>query len=281
MSESLGLPLLRVQHHHAHALACLAEYGLEEPVIALIMDGTGLGDDGHIWGGEFFLCDRLTYRRLAHLEYLPLPGGDKAALEPWRMAVACLHHWNLPFPESLIRRIGEEPIARIRQMIDRQINTPLTSSAGRLFDAVASLTGVCDVATRQAEAPILLEQTISAGDFLPYPFTAEGEVVSLRPTIEAILQDIEAGTSTGIISARFHTTLAHLLTEKARLLMAQTGAAKVVVSGGCFQNKYLATSLQTLFINEAIPLYIPSRIPCNDSGIAIGQLYLMKKETSA
>lgn len=290
MAEELRLPLQRVQHHHAHALACMAEYRLEEPVIAIVMDGTGLGDDGHIWGGEFFLCDRHGYQRLAHLEYLPLPGGDKAVLEPWRMAVSCLHHWNLPIPESLIQRVGEEPITRICQMIDRQINTPLTSSAGRLFDAIASLTGICDVSSRQAEAPILLEQAISEGDFLPYPFSRYNDCrdavrhasttsnyysrdISLRPVFEAILQDLEEGVPSGIISARFHTTLAHLLTIKARQLLTQTEATKVVISGGCFQNKNLTTSLQHLFASENIPLYIPSRIPCNDSGIAVGQIF--------
>jgi hydrogenase maturation protein HypF len=158
-------------------------------------------------------------------------------------------------------------------MIDQQINTPLTSSAGRLFDAIASLTGICDVTSRQSEAPILLEQTIPEGLFTPYPFSLSEEIISLRPMIEAILQDIDEGISAGIISARFHTTLAHLLTAKARLLLEQTGATKVIISGGCFQNKFLTTSLQSLFSNANISLYIPSRIPCNDSGIAIGQIF--------
>jgi hydrogenase maturation protein HypF len=237
------------------------------------MDGAWLGDDGCVWGWEFFLCDRHGYQRLAHLEYLPLPGGDQASHEPWRMAVACLHHWGLPLPCGFVRRVGEAPVARIRQMIDRRLNTPQTSSAGRLFDAVASLTGLCDLSTRQAEAPVLLEQAISGkdGGVTPYPFSPGGEIVSLRPTFEAILQDIKDEVPAGIISARFHTTLAHLLTTKARLLMQQTGATKVVVSGGCFQNKYLTTSLQNLIPRN---LYIPSRIPCNDSGIAVGQLYV-------
>jgi hydrogenase maturation protein HypF len=272
LAKESGLPLLRVQHHYAHALACMTEYGLHRPVIAIVMDGTGLGDDGHLWGGEFLLCDRQSYQRLAHFEYIPMPGGDKASLEPWRMATACLHTWKLPFPEDFTNRIGDERISRIRQMADRKLYSPLTSGAGRLFDAVASLLGVCDVSTRQGEAPILLEQSIGDITASPYPFESGDSLVSLRPMMEAILQDMEHKVATSLIAARFHTTLAHLFVEKAQRLMAQTEAKEVVVSGGCFQNKYLLTLLQDLFAKRHIPLYIPSRIPCNDGGISVGQL---------
>jgi hydrogenase maturation protein HypF len=273
-AKTYGLPLLQVQHHHAHAVACMTEYGLHRPVIAIVMDGAGLGDDGHVWGGEFLLCDRQSYRRLSHFEYLPMPGGDKASREPWRMAAACLHAWRLPFPGSFVRRVGEERIDRMRRMIDRDLHTPLTSSAGRLFDAVGSLLGICDVAMHRGEAPILLEQAASPGTPPPYPFDAAGGIVSLRQTMEAILQDMERQTPAGYISARFHVTLAHLFVEKARLLMEQTNATEVVLSGGCFQNKYLTTLLQHLFASDHIPLYIPSRIPCNDGGISVGQLVI-------
>lgn len=274
-----GLPLTKVQHHHAHAVACMAEHQLYQPVIAIVMDGTGLGSDGHIWGGEFLLCTRRSYRRLSHLEYLPMPGGDKASTEPWRMAVASLHSWNLPLPASLIARVGEKPVAQLRQMIAQKLYTPLTSGAGRLFDAVASLLGLCDVATYQAEAPVLLEQAAAgAASVAPYPFDAKTEVVSLRKMMEALLDDIERGETTEYISARFHTTLAHLFLEKARLLMRQTDTTEVVVSGGCFQNKRLVTELQQLFSAGEIPLHIPSRIPCNDSGISVGQVIIASQE---
>ena len=144
LSSYLHLPLLHVQHHHAHAAACMLEYGLDEPVIALVLDGTGLGDDGKAWGGEIFLCDRMRYKRLSHLEYVPLPGGDKASTEPWRMAVACLWHYfgdELPFPSGFVQRIGEAKIQMLLKMMEKGINTPYTSSVGRLFDAVASLLG--------------------------------------------------------------------------------------------------------------------------------------------
>jgi hydrogenase maturation protein HypF len=274
-SEAHTLPLLRVQHHHAHAAACLAEYGLHRPVVALVMDGTGLGADGHIWGGEFLLCNRSSYRRLAHLEYLPMPGGDKASLQPWRMAASCLHTWGLPFPRRFVQRVGEERLLPIRRMIDRKIHTPLTSGAGRLFDAVASLLGLCDTSTHQAEAPVLLEQAAAgAPPPPPYPFDPSGETLSLRKTVEAILHDMEQHAPAAHISARFHTTLAHLLAEKAFLLREPTKAAEAVLAGGCFQNKHLTLLIQELFARRGIPLYIPSRIPCNDGGISAGQLII-------
>ncbi|MDR2809796.1 MAG: carbamoyltransferase HypF [Tannerellaceae bacterium] len=274
-ASAYALPLLRVQHHHAHAVACMAEYGLHRPVLAIVMDGTGWGDDGHIWGGEFLLCDRQRYRRLAHLEYLPMPGGDKASVEPWRMAVACLYAWNLPLPDDFTSRIGKERIAAIERMIAGRLCTPLTSSAGRMFDAVASLLGLCDVSTHQAQAPVLLEHAAAGfASALPYPMEeAEGEAVSLRPVVEALLRDKREGRlPVGHLAARFHATLAKILAEKTRQLMLQTGASEVVLSGGCFQNKLLAALLAEIFARQAIPLYIPSRIPCNDGGISVGQL---------
>ena len=274
MAGQTGLPLLRVQHHYAHALACMTEYNLCRPVIAIVMDGTGLGDDGHLWGGEFLLCDRRSYQRLSHLEYIPMPGGDRAVLEPWRMATACLHTWKLPFPGNFINRIGEKRISLIRQMTDRKLYSPLTSGAGRLFDAVASLLGICDVSARQAEAPVLLEQFAGGVPASAYPFETGGSIVSLRPTMEALLRDMELRVDPRLIAARFHTSLACLLAEKAQILTEQTGVKDVILSGGCFQNKYLSTRLQQLFAQKHIPLYVPSRIPCNDSGISVGQVMM-------
>ncbi|MDR1356351.1 MAG: carbamoyltransferase HypF [Tannerellaceae bacterium] len=271
MSAATGLPLVRVQHHHAHAVACMTEYGLHRPVAAIVMDGSGLGDDGRVWGGEFMLCDRASYRRLSHLEYLPMPGGDRAALEPWRMAAACLYTWGLPFPAGFTARVGRERIERLCRMMERDVCTPLTSSAGRIFDAVASLLGLCDTSSRRAEAPVLLEQA-AAGVERPYVLDTEAEAVSFRPVVEAILEDMECGMPVGYISARFHATMAHLIVDKAVSVMEREGVGEVVVSGGCFQNKYLTEMLQEMFASRSIPLYVPSRAPANDGGISVGQL---------
>lgn len=299
-AETEGLPLLRVQHHHAHAAACMLEHGLTEPVIALLLDGTGWGDDGHSWGGEFFWCDRATYRRLAHFEYIPLPGGDKAAFEPWRMAVAYLWQYGLPYPHRFVQRIGKNKIRMLEQMLEKGIQCPSASSAGRLFDAVSSLLGFCDQSSRQGEAAILLEQqaafyeedrkgeTIetrlsktrlsgSAADRLRANENAlcwedRGEILSLRPLFVRLLAGIEQNTPPGLLSLRFHEALAVSLKEKAISLMHQTGASRVIASGGCFQNKRLTEYLQQQFAAAGVPFYLPGRVPCNDSGIAVGQL---------
>lgn len=273
ISRESALPLQKVQHHHAHAAACLLEYGLSEPVVALIMDGTGWGDDGKSWGGEFLLCDRERYRRLAHLEYVPLPGADKASMEPWRMAVSYLTHSALPLPADLKERIGDTKIRMVQKLMEKGIQCPFTSSAGRLFDAVASLLGICDISARQAEAPILLEQTATDDEEESYPFSwPEGPVLPVGFLFRAILEDLERGVSVERIAARFHATFARLLVEKALECVRLTGVKKVIVGGGCFQNKRLTETLQQLFEEAGIPLYIPSRIPCNDSGIAAGQM---------
>lgn len=275
LASELHLSLQRVQHHHAHAAACMLEYGLDEPVIALVLDGTGLGDDGKAWGGEVFLCDRKGYKRLSHLEYVPLPGGDKASMEPWRMAVAYLWHYfgkEMPFPSGFVDRVGEAKIQMLLKMMEKGINTPYTSSAGRLFDAVASLLGVCDISAHQAEAAVKVEQLASDELQSRYSVLIEGEVMSLRPLLEGLLEDMATGVPPPELSARFHNTLAWLLVEKAKLCRQQTGAEKVVISGGCFQNRRLTEQLQQMFAAEGVPLFVPGRIPCNDGGIAAGQL---------
>lgn len=275
LAEEMQLPIVRVQHHHAHAAACMLEYGLHNPVIALVLDGTGLGDDGRVWGGEIFLCNRGSYRRLEHMEYVPLPGGDKASVEPWRMAVAYLRHYYgnaIPFPAGFVERIGEAKIKMLLKMMERGINTPYTSSAGRLFDAVASLLGVCDVSTHQAEAPVRLEQLASGEHFAHYPVIIKEGSISFRLVFEGLLQDLANGLSAAELSARFHNTVARMLTDRARYYLQQTATKEVVVSGGCFQNKRLTEQLQQLFAEANIPLYIPGRIPCNDGGISVGQL---------
>ena len=266
------LPLIKVQHHHAHAAACMLEYGIHEPVIAVVWDGTGLGDDNKAWGGEFILCDRKGYERLSHFDYVPMPGGDKASVEPWRMAVSYLHHYGRKIPEGFIKRIGQDKIDLLISMIDKNINCPETSAAGRLFDGLASLLGLCDFSTRQAEAPVLLEQCAVPDHTFRYRIDTRSKEISVCSLLQGILDDMEKGISVGIISAKIHNGLAHLILDKCKILLEQTGEKKVVISGGCFQNKRLVEHLQILFRKENIPLYIPSRIPCNDGGIAVGQL---------
>lgn len=269
--EDMNLPLIQIQHHHAHAAACMLEYGLNEKVVTVVWDGVGLGDDGHIWGGEFFLCDREGYSRLSHFDYIPMPGGDIASKEPWRMLVACFHHYGLTLPDAFIQRIGGEKVKQITTMLDRKLNCPLTSSAGRLFDALASLLGLCDVATHQAQAAVLLEQSASDNINDTYPLDCSA-LISIRTMLGQILIDMEDKVSVNDIAAKIHNTFVGLIYRTVMRALLETGANKVVVSGGCFQNKRLTEHLEDLFLKEGISLYIPRRIPCNDGGIAAGQL---------
>ena len=273
-----ALPLLRVQHHHAHAVACMVEYGLREPVIALVMDDQGLGEDGMEWGGEFLHCDRRRSQRLAHFESIPLPGGEP--IEPWRMAVAYLWHYfqedpeGIPYPTDFVDRIGKERLTRVEHILETG-TSQCSASAGRLLDAISSLLGICDVATYRNEAAILLEQAaMSERNAYAYLLSAEGNEISFRPLFEALLHDITNNVPTSLIAARFHTTLATFLLQKTRLLILRTKTKQVVLSGTCFQNKLLTETVRKQFQAAGIRLYIPQRIPCNDSGIAVGQLII-------
>lgn len=269
-----AVPLYKVQHHHAHAVACMLEHGIHEQVIAVILDGTGAGTDGKTWGGEFFYCNRTSFQRLSHLEYVPMPGADRAAKEPWRMAVAFLYHYGLIslLPESFTNRVGRQKVEMLLNILSKEINTPYTSGAGRLFDAVSSLLGLCDVASFQAEAPVRLEQEASDELFEHYVVPLNREYISSGSLFEGILEDMKQNKTAAFISAKFHNTMVRIIVEQCKILLQATGATTVIASGGCFQNKRLTEQLQIRFASEQIPFYIPERIPCNDGGVAVGQL---------
>ncbi|MEN8155414.1 MAG: carbamoyltransferase HypF [Bacteroidota bacterium] len=271
-----GIMHLEVQHHHAHIAAGMLSAGLEGEVIGFSFDGTGLGTDGHTWGAEVLRADYGGFERLCHFEYMPLPGGDKAVQEPWRMAVSYLYKFfgsdlhQLKIP--LIGVIPEKERASIISLIEKGINTPLASSAGRLFDAVAAITGLNYRATYQAEAPMLLESAIDHTEQGSYRVEVEGGEVLFGPMIRQIVEDVAAGVSTGRIAARFHHALVNLMTELALEIRSTTGLDRVVLGGGCFQNRYLVKKVMRKLDNEQFRVYLPERIPVNDQGIAVGQL---------
>jgi hydrogenase maturation protein HypF len=279
-AHELGLPLVEVQHHHAHIAACMAENGLDEKVIGVSMDGTGLGDDGHIWGGEFFIADLASYRRYTHFEYIPLPGGDKVTKEPWRTGISYLYQifgkkvagLDLDFLKS----IPQESIEMILMAIEKDINCPKSSSAGRLFDAIAAITNICPVSTFHAEAPMRLESLAHNDMMFSYPFDFE-EPVSFKSTIEAILDDLHFNVPVDEISAKFHNTFINVIFAVASQIRKKRGINKVVLSGGTFQNKYVLGRLEKLLEKENFEVYAHTKVPSNDAGIALGQLVVAAK----
>ncbi len=276
-ARETGLPLVQVQHHHAHVAAVMAEHGITEPVIGVPFDGTGLGDDGHIWGGEFMVCDLEEYRRYSHLEYVPMPGGDKAVLQPWRMALSYLYKLygermrdlRLPVVEKARQEKTLEPVIT---MIRQGINSPLTSGAGRLFDAVAALTGICPVSTFHAEAPMRLEAAVTKSEKGTYPWEQEAGTIRMMPALRRIVRDLEEQVSPGVIAARFHNTLAGMITDVTVQIREETGLEKVVLSGGTFQNRILLAATEEQLERKGFEVLRPLEFPVNDGGIALGQL---------
>ena len=309
-----------VQHHHAHIAARLVESGRETAVIGVSMDGLGYGDDGRLWGGEVFVCDLLGYRRVGHLEELPLPGGAAAIEKPWRTALgwgyALLGEDGFGRAARLLRSraaapvLADEDFAVVRQQIDAGVNAPLTTSCGRLFDAVAALAGVRHQITYEGQAAIELEMR-SAADGEPYPYAVEGEVeaaacaprrgagewvavhaahaahaayageagagepapavVRLAPLFAAVLGDLEAGATAGAVGARLHATVAAFVLDVCRRVRAATGLAAVAMAGGVFQNRLLADECEAVLAADGFDVLAAGLVPVNDGGVALGQ----------
>lgn len=266
---------MQVQHHHAHATAVMAEYRLNGDVLAVCLDGTGYGDDGCSWGGEVFQCNYTSYNRLTHFEYVPLPGNNAASLEPWRMVIAYMHRkddaYNTLYPDDFIKRIGKEKIKVIEKMIDKNIQSPLSSSAGRLFDAVASLIGICDINTYQSEAAIKLEQSAKPGCKEVYSFDFNNPL-NFKKLISQIASDYIDGIAVPVLSARFHNTLASALIYTIEKYSKEKNLNNIVLSGGVFQNKLLTNLLLKQLASKKVNIFFPSKIPCNDGSIAVGQI---------
>ena len=274
-----GLPApTRVQHHHAHIAACLADNGWPRdagPVIGVALDGTGYGDDGTIWGGEWFVGDYSGLRRAAHLEPLPLPGGDAATRAPWRIAVAYLHTLVTPedYPADVcFAGFCPSEASLIRQQIEKGLNVPRTTSMGRLFDAVSALLGLCSEISYEAQAAIELEQIArGAQDWQPYPFDVDGGVVRLAPLFYALLDDLGRGASVSDMAARFHTTVAHMVVDVCARLRDETGLTTVALSGGVFQNALLLDLTVPALQSAGFEVLQHRQVPCNDGGISLGQ----------
>ncbi|MGA1976822.1 MAG: carbamoyltransferase HypF [Bacteroidales bacterium] len=279
LGKEMGIPLLKVQHHHAHIASCLAENGINEKVIGVAMDGTGFGIDGNIWGGEFFVADAKGFERVSHFDYIPMPGGDKAVEEPWRMAFSYLFRY---FGDSfdyhsipLFRSVNDQELSLVREMILKNVNSPLTSGAGRLFDAFSALLGLCKKETFDSEAPMRLESAIESNTNDYYPFYI-GRIVDFSETFSALLEDIPH-RGAGVIAAKMHNTVAQAILKQSCSIRKDTLLNKVILSGGVFQNKYLLEKTFFLLNEEGFETHTNHLVPANDGGISLGQLSVASK----
>jgi hydrogenase maturation protein HypF len=298
-ASKLGVQHIQVQHHHAHIASCMAEHNIDENVIGIAFDGTGLGDDGNIWGSEFFVCDFEYYERITHFEYIALPGGDKTSKEAWRVAISYLYKvfgkdfldLEIPF----IQNLDKEKAKFVLMAIDQKINSPLSSSSGRLFDAVSAIINLCTHLSYQAEAPMLLEAILEENCVEKYSWEltssslrgkndrgnlkADEETICFNKTIFEIVQDVKNNISTSKISAKFHNTIVDVIIENAQKIRNQTQLNKMVLSGGTFQNRYLTENVEIKLKSLNFEVFTQSKIPMNDGGISFGQLAIASKKT--
>lgn len=278
-AEALNKPLVRIQHHHSHIAACMADNGLNEPVIGVAYDGTGYGLDGKVWGGEFFVGDYRHFYRKGHLAYLPLAGGDAAIKEPLRITAGYLFHL---FGKDIVEHIPEIGVYQgILGKIGPGVNTIQTSSMGRLFDAVSALVGLVPRSSFDGQAPIALEALVAEvfaegalADIDPYPVSITDCVIDPGPIFEGILRDRREGKPTATISGRFHQTVSRATGEICTRIKNDTHIRTVCLGGGVFQNRILSNLIRRELTNLGFEVYMPIRIPINDGGISFGQLMI-------
>ncbi len=276
-----AVELVGVQHHHAHIAACMAENHLNGRVTGFALDGTGYGTDGAIWGGEVLLADYRDFERAAHFAYVPMPGGAAAIREPWRMAVSYLYkHFGpafLDFPIPFVQQLDRTQVELLLRMIDRGVNAPLTSSCGRLFDAVAALAGLRQRVNYEAQAAIELEMALadSREEDPAYPLALTERdrawEIDTKPLFEALASDLERGLPVGRISRRFHNGLLEVFSRLALLLRERSGLNRVCLSGGTFQNLYLFEQLSTRLKAAGFEVFTHAEVPAGDGGISLGQ----------
>jgi hydrogenase maturation protein HypF len=276
-----------VQHHKAHIVSCLGEHGLSEKAIGIAFDGTGYGEDGNIWGGEFFIGDLKEQQRVAHLEYLPLPGGEASIEKPYRITLAYVRKLfgkELPLSpqrcrgkkrKSILPRASLQEIKAINQMIEHDHNLVYTSSMGRLFDSVAALLGLVRAITYEAEGPINLEYAARTGIVSSYPYvieSADPAIIRVKPLFEALIKDIKKGVAKDVIAAKFHNTVVSFALDVTKKMSKIYNMKKVCLSGGVFQNRYLLKLMISRFERAGFEVLFHKRLPTNDGCISYGQI---------
>ncbi|MFC2017249.1 carbamoyltransferase HypF [Chloroflexota bacterium] len=283
-AKSADIRLVPVQHHHAHIVSGMVDNGLESPVIGVALDGTGYGADGNIWGGEFLIADYQRFTRMGHLEYLPLPGGAAAMKKPYRIAVGYLLallgdealNQDLPF----LKQVDSPDIDIIKKQKEKKINLPLTSSCGRLFDAVSALIGVRGEIEYEAQAAIELEMVAydAVDEAGSYPFSIIEQnglsLVKLQDLFSAIIGDLQSGTNKATISIRFHNTIAQIASQLCQIISDKTGITQIVLSGGVFQNRLLLRKTVSLLETSGFAVFTHQQVPTNDGGISLGQVVI-------
>lgn len=278
-AEERGLEIVRVQHHHAHLASCMAENGLTGEVVGIIFDGTGFGSDQTIWGGEFLVGGYDRFDRAAHFRPVRLPGGDAAVREPWRMAMACLYQamgrdaFDLDHPAA--RQLNGDSLAIFMTMVERGLNSPLTSSCGRLFDALAALLSLRTTVSYDGQAAIELEalaETVDDNDSYAYA-ASDGPslVVDFSDMFREVVRDLAAGAAPAVLARRFHNTLATAAVDTCCRVASTTNLDRAVLSGGVFQNRLLSELVYTGLTNRGLQVFTHRLVPPNDGGVALGQ----------
>jgi hydrogenase maturation protein HypF len=285
LSRARALPRLAVQHHHAHVAACLLEHGLREPVLGVAFDGSGLGHDDLIWGGEFLLCDRQKARRVAHFRPLPMPGGESAVREPWRMAAAYAHAAGASL--DVLAEHGAT-LAQVLQLLERGAFCPQSSGVGRLFDAVSALLGICTRASYDGQAAIELEWAatgLSADGEYAFELVREDSaapwLVDTRPLVRTLLDDLSGGSDVRRVARRFHSTIAAVVLVTLERLRSEHGISRVALGGGVFGNALLVEDLEARLPARGFELYRPRLYPPGDGGLCLGQLCIAAARDAA
>lgn len=280
-----------IQHHYAHIASVMAENSLKDKLIGVAFDGNGYGTDGNLWGGEFLICDIYGFERYAHFNYIPLPGGEMAVKEAWRCAVSYLRNALKDLREDhvieildnigITKRLNKNKILNVLRIADISKFSPLTSAAGRLFDAISALIGLCYINTFEGEAAIALESLISENIFdekLSYRY----QIIDKNPNaidfslmIIQILEDIKNNEDSGMISLKFHNTLVNVIINISEKIRKSFGINDVALSGGVFQNKFLAENAYRLLKINGFNVFLNEQVPCNDGGISLGQAYIL------
>ncbi len=273
------IKIIEVQHHHSHIVSCMAENNINEKVIGIAFDGTGYGEDKNIWGGEFLICTKSNFKRIGHLDEFYLPGGDKAIKEPWRIGISLIYKiFNDEFNNFVPNNLKDKKYNIIRNMIDKKINCPRTSSMGRLFDGVSSILGLIDEITFEGEAAITLENICDEKEGESYKFEIKKDeekfILDFNKIIKGIIYDIYKKVNINIIARKFHNTIIKSTIEMTLYIREKTNINTVVISGGVFQNEILFEGVVKGLEKYKFKVLTNKIIPCNDSGVSLGQLII-------